>query len=248
MKITKTTYKEIHPLRQQYLAETNCQIRYNACHFQNWADEYALWLDGQKVGYGSVKGRNELAGRDAIFEFYVLPPFRKYASPLFQELIKVSKVTYLESQTNDLFLTGLLYEFGQNIYADTILFEDYYTTHFHRPDLTCRKRQPDDNVFEKPEEDAGAYVLLKNDEIVADGGFLLHYNPPFADLYMETKQELWNQGLGSYILQEVKKECYLAGKIPGARCRITNHASKATLLKAGFRVCGYMLIAKVSNH
>jgi len=247
MKILKTQYSDIQTLRKQYLTEMNCQIRYDSCHFRGWTDEYTLWIHNQKVGYGSVKGYDDLHDRDTIFEFYVLPSFRKQAFQLFQELINATKVTHLECQTNDEFLTNLVYEFGQNIYAHTILFEDGQPTYFHRPELKLRKRQPSDQVFDKSTEEAGDYVLLQNDKMVADGGFLTHYNPPFADLYMETKPELWNQGLGSYILQELKKECYLVGRVPAARCHINNTASKATLLKAGFRVCGYILMAEVSE-
>ena len=62
---------------------------------------------------------------------------------------------------------------------------------------------------------------------------------------MEVKEGHRGKGMGSYILQEIKKECYLAGRIPAARCNIKNAASKATLLKAGFKVCGYMLIGEI---
>ena len=86
-----------------------------------------------------------------------------------------------------------------------------------------------------------------NNEVVATGGFLLHYNFPFADLYMEVRENDRRKGLGSYLIQELKTQCYLAGRIPAARCNINNVASKITLLKAGFQIAGFMLLGTV-NH
>ena len=73
------------------------------------------------------------------------------------------------------------------------------------------------------------------------GDVLLHYNRPFADLYMEVRPDSRRKGYGSFLLQEVKKACYLASRVPAARCGIGNHASRPTLLKAGMRLCGFML-------
>ena len=243
--VQKTTLEDILPLRHQFLQALNCQIRYDACHVRHWADEYLLVLNGKKVGYGSVKGKENLADRDAIFEFYVLPTYQKYQDLLFIELLKTSVAKFIECQSNDTNLTALLYEYAHQIYSDTILFEDNITTNLQQPNIIFRRRQDGDNVFGKSTADEGAYVLEKDGIIVADGGFLLHYNKPFADLYMETSKAHRGQGYASFILQALKKVCYQAGRVPAARCRITNKGSKAALLKAGMRVCGYMLIGEI---
>jgi len=91
----------------------------------------------------------------------------------------------------------------------------------------------------------GDYILELNKEVVASGGFLLHYNFPFADLYMEVKEDHRRQGLGSYLIQELKKQCYLAGRVPAARCNMDNVASGTTLTKVGLAVAGFMLIGAV---
>lgn len=91
----------------------------------------------------------------------------------------------------------------------------------------------------------GDYVLEKEGKIAASGGFLLHYNFPFADLYMEVKEEFRGNGFGSFIVQEVKKECYLSGRVPAARCNIDNYASRGALLKAGMKQAGFMLLGIV---
>jgi GNAT superfamily N-acetyltransferase len=69
---------------------------------------------------------------------------------------------------------------------------------------------------------------------------------PFADLYIEVNEVYQRKGLGSFFIQELKKECYRNGRVPAARCSIDNAASKATLLKAGLKIAGYMLLGIVA--
>ena len=58
---TKVDLSEILSLRNLFLRENDFQIRYNAVHERGWADSYLLLLDGQKIGYGSVMGRDGMA-------------------------------------------------------------------------------------------------------------------------------------------------------------------------------------------
>jgi GNAT superfamily N-acetyltransferase len=245
LKVFKTELEKIGPLRAQFLTENNFQVRYDACHARNWSDSYLITGNGTPVGYGAVKGREDLYKRDAVFEFYLTPSARKLAPDAFVQLLRETNVPLIECQTNDLLLTSLMYEFSHKIYADYILFEDHEETAYRRPELAFRPRLETDHVFGLDPADAGQYVLDRTGEIVATGGFLLHYNFPFADLYMEVKKECRKRGYGSYILQELKKVCYESGRVPAARCRIENKASKATLIKAGMKVCGYMLTGTV---
>jgi RimJ/RimL family protein N-acetyltransferase len=76
---------------------------------------------------------------------------------------------------------------------------------------------------------------------VASGGIMLNYNIPYADLYMQTREEFRQQGYATLIVQELKKIAYEMGRVPAARCNIHNRISQATLEKAGFRVCGFRL-------
>lgn len=244
--VRKTELPAILPLRQLFLQECNFQIRYNACHERGWTDSYLLTSGESPVGYGAIKGQ-EIADRDTIFEFYLIPPFRKYAGEFFLELIAASGARFIECQSNDFLLTSMLYEFAQNINSEVVLFADHAVTTHAIPGVVFRRRTENDMIFEHKLEPAGEYVLEWNGEIVATGGFMLHYNMPFADLYMEVKENFRKRGLGSFILQELKQACYLAGRVPAARCNIQNKASRAALLKAGLRVCGFMLKGKIKN-
>lgn len=244
--IRKIELPAILPLRQLFLQECNFQIRYNACHERGWTDSYLLTSGETAVGYGAIKGE-EVADRDTIFEFYLIPPFRKYAGEFFLELIAASGARFIECQSNDFLLTSMLYEFAQNINSEVVLFADQAVTAHTIPGVVFRRRTENDMIFEHKLEPAGEYVLEWHGEIVATGGFMLHYNMPFADLYMEVKESFRRKGLGSFILQELKQACYLAGRVPAARCNIQNKASRAALLKAGLRVCGFMLKGKIKT-
>jgi GNAT superfamily N-acetyltransferase len=241
-KAVKTELEQIMTFRRLFLQENNCQIRYNAVHERGWSDSYLLFLDEVAVGHGSVNGQDIHGVRETIFEFYLVPHARHYANLLFRELLNTSRATLIESQSNVLLLTSMLHEFSGNIDAPVVLFKDYAVTDYTIPNAIFRILKDGEQVYTK---EPGTYVLELKGEVVATGGFLLHYNMPFADLYMEVKEDCRKQGYGSYLLQEVKKQCYLAGRIPAARCNVSNPASKATLLKAGLQVAGHMLIGKV---
>jgi GNAT superfamily N-acetyltransferase len=243
----RTDLKEIQSFRDLFLQENNFQIRYNACHERNWSDSYVLTIDGLKIGYGSVKGRDKLTDRDTVFEFYVLPSIRKLISQIFLELLTTSSARFIECQSNELILSSLLYETSHNIKTDVVLFKDQRLTEYKIPGIIFRNREESDSIFTHAFEPVGDYVLMKDEEVVASGGFMLHYNKPFADLYMEVKENYRGIGFGSFLIQELKRECYLSGRVPAARCNIQNGASKASLLKAGLAVCGYMLTGEINR-
>ncbi|MEP6927781.1 MAG: GNAT family N-acetyltransferase [Ginsengibacter sp.] len=243
----KTNLPEILPLRNLFLQENNFQIRYNAQHERGWSDSYLIMHNEERIGYGSVMENENSNVRDSIFEFYIIPSFRNLAPLAFLELIHASKSSYIICQSNDLLLLLLLFQFGENINADTILLEESFTSSMHFDNLIFRKRNDNDIVFEHKAEPVGSFVLEFNNEIVATGGFLLHYNLPFADLYMEVREDCRRKGFGSFLIQKIKKQCYLAGRVPAARTGLDNIASRATLIKAGFKVAGFMLLAKIKS-
>jgi GNAT superfamily N-acetyltransferase len=58
---------------------------------------------------------------------------------------------------------------------------------------------------------------------------------------MEVAEPFRRRGLGSLLVQELKRTCYEMGRIPAARCSADNLASRATLQKAGLVPCGRLL-------
>ena len=245
IKIQKVGLEAILGLRSFFLQENNFQIRYNACHERGWSDSYLVTYDEAIIGYGAVKGNEQLSDRNAIFEFYIIPSHINLSFLVFRDFLEISQVSYIQCQSNDRLLTGMIYQFGKDINADVVLFEAGFTTNISVGKAVFRLRNEQDAVFEEHEDGKGTYVLALNGTIVASGGFLLHYNPPFADLYMEVNTSYRKMGFGSLIIQELKKQCYLSGRVPAARCNMDNVASRATLLKAGMEIAGFMLEGKI---
>src|SRR3954453_22076747 len=97
--VLKAQLSDILAYRNLFLQETNFQIRYNACHERGWADSYLLTVDGSAVGYGSIKGLQEIADRDTVFEFFVIPSLRKLSSALFRELLSVAGARHIGCQS-----------------------------------------------------------------------------------------------------------------------------------------------------
>jgi GNAT superfamily N-acetyltransferase len=141
----------------------------------------------------------------------------------------------------------MLYDCATNITAEAILFEDAFTTHLSCPAGIFRQTIPEDAaaVFPHKQEPVGEWILEADGRLVATGGFHAHYNPPYADIYMEVAEAERCKGFGSFLVQEIKRVCYEAGKKPAARCAADNTASRRTLQKAGFLPCGRLLVGDV---
>jgi GNAT superfamily N-acetyltransferase len=243
---TRVPLDNILFLRALFLNEINAQVRYNACHERGWSDSYIIKDQDQIIGYGSVKGNENREARDTVFEFYIIPTFRHLTTRAFNVLLNSSRGVYIECQSNDSLLTSMLHQFAQNINAPVVLFEDHIATQLAPGEVIFRVRAQEDHIFEHHTEPVGNWVLEKNKDVVATGGFLLHYNFPYADLFMEVEENHRKQGLGSYLVQELKKQCYLSGRVPAARCNAENTASRACLEKAGFLIAGYLLLGKIN--
>jgi|SRR5580693_3353963 GNAT superfamily N-acetyltransferase len=236
-RVIKSDTTTVEPLRSLFLSETKFQFIYNKCHGAGWADDYLFTINEIHIGYSSVWGKDKRENRDTIFEFYLAAPYRKYAGLIFAELLKSSRTGYIECQSNDLLLSSMLFEYAGNINAEAILFEDCFETGQRIPGTSLIKIEGSDEDSE--------YRLERDGEVVAKGGYIWNYNYPFIDLYYEVKEEHRKKGFGSLIVQELKKEAYRLNRVPAARCNVKNLASRRTLLKAGMRVCGYILIGKI---
>ena len=174
-------------------------------------------------------------------EFYTLPHMRRIALPMFQQLLTVSQATHIEAQTNIPLMLLMLYDAATNITAENILFHDAFLTHHPCPNGIFRHATPED---QGPD---GEWVIEANGMIVAAGGFLCHYNPPYGEIYIEVAQPARRHGFGSYLVQELKRVCYEAGKKPASRCNPDNLGSRRTLQKAGLLPCGRLLVGDVAS-
>ncbi len=237
---------EAVPLRELYRQEMNCQIIHDSWNQRGWTDSYLLHLENHVVGYGSVGGVRGKR-KNIVTEFYILPVHRGAALRLFHRFLTISGARKIETQTNDLLLTHMLYDCARRIKCEAILFHDALATNLTVPQVVFRRSTQADQgeVFPHKIEPVGDWVLEANGQIVATGGILFHYNIPYGDLYMEVAEPHRRHGYGSFLIQELKRVCYEMGKIPAARCSVRNGASRATLQKAGMLPCGRLLTGVV---
>lgn len=231
-----THYDEVKAFRELYRHEANCQIIHDSALQRKIAIPYIIEIDGQIAGYGGVWNKY-YKGR--VMEFHVLPHARRIALPILRKLLSVTRATHIEAQTNIPFMLEMLHECAKSVTAENTLFQDAYVTQLACPNGVFRKMKPTDKG---PDGDWGIEV---DGTIVAAGGFLTHYNPPYGDIYMNVVETERQKGYGSYLIQELKRVCYQAGKKPAARCNPDNEASRRTLEKAGLLPCGQLLVGKV---
>ena len=239
--ILPSPLEPLRDLRTQFLHELNQQFICDKCHRYGWADTYLFMVDGVAAGYGSIWGTNRRQDRDAVFEFYLLPPYRRFAHEVFTAFRALSGALYIEVQTNDALLLLLLYSHARNIQAEAILFEDAGATALSIPGAVMKPA----NEGEEGASDC-QYQLWHNGREVASGGLMLNYNLPYADIYMEVNERFRGNGYGSYIVQELKNEAYRRGRVPAARCNVHNRVSQNTLQRAGLKICGYRIKGEIA--
>jgi GNAT superfamily N-acetyltransferase len=242
--------EDIAAWRDLYRQEMNCQIVHDSLHTRKgWTQSYLFISGGAIAGYGSVVAGGPWKDIPTIFEFYVLPSSRRHVFDFFNALLKASNATMIEAQTNDALLSVMLLTFAQDAASESILFHDRLLTLLSPEGAIFRRALPDDaaRVFIHECEPEGDWVVEVGGEIAATGGVLFHYNRPYGDIYMEVAEPFRRRGLGSYLVQELKRVCYEQGSVPAARCDPKNIASRQTLQKAGFVPCGLILKGSVSR-
>jgi GNAT superfamily N-acetyltransferase len=232
------------PYRDTYRKEMNCQIVHDSIHRRaGWTLTYLLQIGETVAGFGSVAIGGPWKDRPTLFEFYVLPEQRARTFDLFEALLVVSGARFMEIQSNDTLLAVMLHTFARDIASEKIVFHDQRTTALTAKDITLRCVTSDEDIKKHIEDQQGGpeWLLELDGQVVGNGGILFHYNHPYGDIYMEVSESFRRRGLGSYLVQELKRAAYEFGAVPCARCNTTNIASRRTLQKAGFVPFAHML-------
>ena len=246
--IARVELAAIAPLRDLYRRAMNCQIVHDSLHARGFTHQYLIRAGGEIAGYGCVLGY-EKDPKDIVKEFYVAPEHRRAALTLFRTFVDATGAKTIEAQTNDVLLTLLLLDCATEIQADKILFRDEMTTRLSVPGATFRRTANRDRprLFDHRGEPQGDWLIEIDGAVAATGGLLFHYNPPYGDVYMEVAEPFRRRGIGSYLVQELKRTCYEMGKVPAARCNAANTASRGTLQKAGMLPCARILKATIAR-
>jgi len=246
IEVARAPLEEILPLRDLYRQEMNCQIVHDSYHVRGFTDSYLLRVDGVTVGYGSVAGLGN-EPRDQVKEFYVVPNHHRSADALFREFAVVSGARRIEVQTNDILLTILFFAHAGRVREEKILFCDSFTSRLSPFGATFGPVDDGNTGFEHTTVPVGDWKVDVDDCVVATGGLLFHYNPPYGDIYMEVAEPSRQRGYGSYLVQELKPVCREMGKVPAARCDVANATSRRTLEKAGMMPCARILSGVIAH-
>jgi GNAT superfamily N-acetyltransferase len=235
--------ESILALRDMYRLEMSCQVIHDSIHSRRgWTQEYSLRIDGAQVGYGSVAIARPWTQVPALYEIFVARPYRLKIFELFGALRKACGATRMEIQSNDRLTSAMFHALAKNVESESVLFEDAVTTNFAPPGATFRTAVAEDGLDVSNQQLPWHGVVELDGSVAATGGILFHYNRPYGDIYMDVREEFRRRGLGSFIVQELKRVCYEGGFKPGVRCRTTNVPSQRTLQRAGFVPCGHILV------
>jgi hypothetical protein len=242
--------EDVLPLRTRYREEMNCQIVHDSIHRRKgWTLTYLLELAGSNVGFASVAIGGPWKDKPTFFEFYLLPEQRNCSFVFFEALLAASNAHYFEVQTNDVLPTVMALTYGRDVVSEKIVFHDKLTTSQPAPDGAVLRQltgtEEIRNCIEQ-RQGGGEWLLEVDGNEAAKGGILFHYNQPYGDLYMEVNESFRQRGLGSYLVQELKRVCYELGAIPGARCSPTNIASQRTLQRAGLVPFAHILVGSLA--
>ena len=248
---TECSLGDVLRWRDLYRQEMNCQIIHDSIHArEGWTREFLLRLGPTPVGYGSLAVGGPWRARPTLYEFHVTPPARGRLFDFFEALLAASGAVAIETQSNDPSLGVLIHVFARNVTSESILFHDRLTTHHTPPqNAVLRRTTPGDaaRIAEQKLDDSADWLLEVDQKIVATGGILFHYNRPYGDIYMAVAEPWRRRGLGSYLVQELKRTCYENGDVPAARCNFRNLPSRRTLQKAGFVPCGHILVGDIAE-
>jgi GNAT superfamily N-acetyltransferase len=242
--------EEVLPLRTRYRQGMNCQIVHDSIHTRpGWTTSYLLEIGGMPAGFGTVAIGGPWTTKPTLLEFYVLPEHRARSFDLFDSLLSATGVNFIEVQSNDSLLAVMFHAYAGDIASESIVFYDSATTALAGNGATLRCVTGRDEIKMQMEERAGGpeWLLELDGQAAGKGGILFHYNPPFGDAYMEVNESFRGRGLGSYLVQELKRAAYDLGAVPCARCNTSNIASRRTLQRAGFVPYSHMLTGTIRS-
>jgi len=246
--VRRADLAELTTLREAFRREMNCQIVHDSIHVRpGWSDEYLI-SDGEiPVGYGSIAIAGPWRDRPTVYEVYVEPDRRMRAFALFEAFLAATRPVAFEVQTSDTLTTMMCLAFARDIGTERIVFRDAVTTNLPANGVTLRRvtsaEEIDTAIAER--QGGGEWAAELDGAAIASGGILFHYNRPYGDLYMNVDEPFRRRGIGSYVVQELKRICYDLGAIPGARCSTSNAPSRRTLQRAGLVPFAHILFGSL---
>jgi GNAT superfamily N-acetyltransferase len=244
-----TDLAAVEAMREEYRREMACQIVHDSWHRRGFSTLFSLRVEGAAVGYAAVGGPPG-EPRDVLKEFYLMPAQRMHEHGLARRVLDVGGARFIEAQTNDLQLSSVLWDWAVDCTSEVVLFADGGDRALATPGATVRPLEAAERstVFLHEREPVGDVALETDGNVVATGGFYTHYNPPYADLFLEVAAQVRGRGYGGYLVQELRRRARAAGYVPVARCHVSNAASRGALLRGGMAVCGRIVRGRVRSN
>ena len=234
--VRSVNLEDVADLREAYRAEADGQIVHYSILARKLGQPYLVVCDGDPAAYGGV-WTEHFPGR--VMEFWAHRRFRDARRELFAHFVQRSGATEIEAQTNMPGMLELLCAAGTGSTEEKILFRDGGPSAVTCAGAIFRRRRTGE---EGPE---GEWVVELEGKVAGGGGILTHYNPPYADLYMAVVPESRRRGVGSYLVQELRRVCRERGLTPAARCNPDNLASWRALERGHMVECGRLLAARL---
>jgi GNAT superfamily N-acetyltransferase len=249
LKAVPADCRDIESMRETHRREMNCQIVHESIHVRpGWSIEYILMAGDVHCGYGSVAVGGPWEDRPTCYEFFLSPAHRPRAFEFFEAFLAASGARCFEVQTNDALATVMALSYGGDLGSEKILFQDATSSALAANGAVLQRVTAERDIQTAVEQrrGGGEWLLEVDGTVAGKGGILFHYNRPFGDIYMEVSEPFRRRGLGSYFVQELKRECRELGSVPSARCNSTNVASRRTLQRAGFVPVAHILTGTFS--
>jgi GNAT superfamily N-acetyltransferase len=234
--------EDVAGLRSAWRAEAGAQIVRDSILPRGLADPHRLLVGEDTVGYAAIWNRHF---PNRAFELVLAASHRDGAPAAAMVLAERAGAVEIEAQSNLPGGAGWMDDCADDIHVENLLFAAARQTRLERPDLTFRRRRPGDPDGSADGGPEGDWVVERDGRLVAGGGWLTHYNPPFADVYMGVVADARGEGIGSFIVQELRRTCAQHGFSPAARCDPDNPASRRALERGGFDLCGEILVGRL---
>jgi hypothetical protein len=250
IEIVRASNDEIEKLRTDHLRSFRCQIVHDSLLERGLTEAYLIFIDRVVAGYGLLSGANG-EPKDTVREFHLLPAQRHSPTTLFRSLLEKTSAEWIETQTNDQLLLCMLFDFATALSSETVLFADAEST-AHPLEEGVRFRPIAnldwETIFPHTRQPVGEWGLEMEGRIVATGGIIQHFNPPYGEIFAEVATPYRRRGFGRFLVQELKRICTERQLVPTARCRRENIAGRWCLERAGMIPCAHIIRGRVLPH
>lgn len=237
--------KKVDTLRLSYMEKLTAPLDgYWVSVVIDQSDCYEIVYNNIIVGHFSVKTDKTLV------QFCVFDNHLKYSSEIFEYLISHNLVTSAAVSTIESTFLSLCLDYQKDISIEMYLFCDISspeTTLNEFSNLSFRFADendidivikecglPFDGYYQKIIKQNQLFVLYSDNIFLGIGEFRISkINSKYADIGVAVAKKYHRKGIGTYIINNLKKYCNKNNVIAIASCDSENIASKKTLEKAG---------------